>query len=734
MRCLTSSSFARRGREGLALALFWAASFFGCFRDPKVDVTQPRHCESDKSCPYGFVCGPDGLCCASSDGKTCTVPPPSTGGSGGQVDGSSGNDAPADMPPSEASPGFGGTTGFAEVGIGTGGAPGSGGAIDGRGAGGGAGGVDRDVGPDSPLGGASGLGGAALGGALAGGGVSGSGGVTGPGGTVGSGGLAPTGGTHASGGATGTGATGSGGTGRGGTGSGGTGTGGAGTGGTGTGGQTGCGGSQKPCNGGCIATSECCGGCSGNTPICTNGTCVGKPNGSSCTTATAAQCATGTCADDVCCNVACTGKCEACNLSPAGTCLPSTTPRSGQTCNSDGSSCGGSCDGTEAHRLDCYYPPATTQCAPARCDSTANKDYNARFCGGDGTCKAATQVHDCGAYGCGTNNLCASSCPNSNEGVCGGDCVDIQSSPTHCGTGCVNCPTSTPTRPVCVGGSCVQCSDNSQCSGDTPVCNTSTHTCVGCLESNPTCTTRLDRKHVCYNNTCVECTAPENCSSYPDTPVCYGTTCVECTQASSCTSRFGQYATCDGAHHCKCRAPSSTNLLAQGDATSPGFDEGMGAWTDNTSECGACTTPLSYYDSTRDADSPKCPLSGSGRITYWAFFLGSIRRCVTASSGRYYLGYGYLMAPLDPSVLNPDDVYMDCQAEAYQGTTCQGDVLATLTVPILVGQLSGTFASTSPGHYFNAPLATASIRVSCNLRGIGDAWVDWVYLNTSDSF
>ena len=151
MRSSFSSLSARHARECLVLALFLAGSVFGCFRDPKIDVTQPRKCQTDKSCPDGYVCGSNKLCCASSDGKTCSNPV-STGGTGARIDGSS-DDAPTGR---ETGAGGDSTTGLAEVGAGgggNGGVAGSGGILDGRGTGGGG---ERDADNDAPLGGASG--------------------------------------------------------------------------------------------------------------------------------------------------------------------------------------------------------------------------------------------------------------------------------------------------------------------------------------------------------------------------------------------------------------------------------------------------------------------------------------------------------------------------------------------------------------------------------------------------
>ena len=104
----SQSSHPSGGRHGLASAVLFSILVCGCFSDPKIDTTQPRHCQSDKSCPSGFVCGANGLCCASADGKTCNVLPPSNG-----LDATAFDSPPAsDGPIREAGLGTGGVTGL----------------------------------------------------------------------------------------------------------------------------------------------------------------------------------------------------------------------------------------------------------------------------------------------------------------------------------------------------------------------------------------------------------------------------------------------------------------------------------------------------------------------------------------------------------------------------------------------------------------------------------------------
>ena len=75
----SSPSASGRHRLGLALAALVSLIGSGCFNDPKLDPTQTHHCKDDKSCPWGSVCAANGICCESTDGKTCKVVSPPAG-------------------------------------------------------------------------------------------------------------------------------------------------------------------------------------------------------------------------------------------------------------------------------------------------------------------------------------------------------------------------------------------------------------------------------------------------------------------------------------------------------------------------------------------------------------------------------------------------------------------------------------------------------------------------------
>lgn len=305
------------------------------------------------------------------------------------------------------------------------------------------------------------------------------------------GGSQNSGGLNASGGGAGSSATGAGGT-R----TGGTATGGTASGGTTTGGQT-----------GCVAATDCPGPCAtcGADHACTTvkgmddatGRCTGtcdatgvckSKQGQACQ-ATAGGCVSGTvCADGYCCNRACTGTCEACDVTGSlGNCTTLASgapPRATRTaCTGAGTECAGTCNGTSAN---CSYP--TAACGEASCPTSTT--YQAAGVCNLGVCNKpavvpCTNVCSLSAGGCsgecppttrrcesnsGVPQLCnaqgtwenQSACQNgftctaetgtcttctSPKMVCGGTaCVDIQSDPSHCGACNHNC----------LGGTCSQ--------------------------------------------------------------------------------------------------------------------------------------------------------------------------------------------------------------------------------------------------------------------------------------
>ena len=138
-----------------------------------------------------------------------------------------------------------------------------------------------------------------------------------------------------------------------------------------------------------------------------------------------------------------------------------------------------------------------------------------------GTCVACSSDTDC------TGNAGGSACQPS--GACG------QCSATN-HKACVS-PT-----PVCntTSGTCVDCTSNAQCSGNKPICDSSSDTCRACA-GNGDCSSPTP---VCSTSgACVQCTSDSQCSG--STPICDATshTCRGCTSNSDCAG--GTHHACD---------------------------------------------------------------------------------------------------------------------------------------------------------------------------------------------
>ena len=175
------------------------------------------------------------------------------------------------------------------------------------------------------------------------------------------------------------------------------------------------------------------------------------------------ECALAACVDGHCCDVACTGQCEACDVEGlAGTCSPVTgAPRGGrQACADDESGCGGTCDGSI--RTGCTFPGPSVQCREPSCiDGVA---VSAAQCQGEGTCPERATV-SCASYRC-ANNACAGDCSED------ADCAEN----AFCEAGV--CLTKLPLGETCSrddecsGGECIDgfCCDGG-CAGQCEACD-----------------------------------------------------------------------------------------------------------------------------------------------------------------------------------------------------------------------------------------------------------------------
>ena len=208
------------------------------------------------------------------------------------------------------------------------------------------------------------------------------------------------------------------------------------------------------------------------------------------------------------------------------------------------STCGGcrsDADCTVSPQLKCDTVTPTYTCKECVVDADCPANY---FCV-DGACRQCTNDAQCspghGAFNdyCDlTTNTCWP-CLNNSPNVCGNGqfCKD-----KICITGCSassECPSN---APLCVDEKCTQCTQNSDCIGNEngEVCSPDGF-CTQCLQSsqcdangpNPVCqtTTTTDKGLV---GTCVPCTVDSDCGG--NTPVCCGNVCRGCCGSADCNS------------------------------------------------------------------------------------------------------------------------------------------------------------------------------------------------------
>jgi hypothetical protein len=175
------------------------------------------------------------------------------------------------------------------------------------------------------------------------------------------------------------------------------------------------------CLGDCSNNAECKPGDFCSAGICKSQFAAGAVCGSS------DQCASGHCVDGVCCNSACSGQCEACDLPSAlGTCTPISGAPHGRRdgCVSDGSACGGACDGLLPNA--CTYPGISTACRAGECVSGTSS--GGAICDGTGHCPAGPTT-SCGPYACGAST-CLTTCTSDSECATGYSCVGESCAPS----------------------------------------------------------------------------------------------------------------------------------------------------------------------------------------------------------------------------------------------------------------------------------------------------------------
>jgi hypothetical protein len=348
----------------------------------------------------------------------------------------------------------------------------------------------------------------------------------------------------------------------------------------------------------CGATGQCKQSCTTSTDCtagatCMNGSCGKKPIGAGCSAD--ADCNSGICAEGTCCMTTCDGLCKSCALSgSAGVCtnVPAGVDPLQQCADAAAGTCGtdGLCDGNGG----CQSYPSTTSCGTDSC--VGGSETPGARCDGVGDCVPGTP-QSCGAYVCGTNGDCKTSCATSADCASGYTCTGtICCTPGHCAggalgttcTGAGDCASGFCQQGVCCGSSC-------------------TGNCQSCAiaGSAGTCTSvpaGQDPLSQCADTGATGCGTDGSCDGAGKCRLYVaGTACApgSCTSGSAAAAR-----TCDGAGACKTATPASCAPYACNTAgtacntTCAGNTDCASAATCNTTtkSCGlasngmACTT------------------------------------------------------------------------------------------------------------------------------------------------
>lgn len=142
--------------------------------------------------------------------------------------------------------------------------------------------------------------------------------------------------------------------------------------------------------------------CTGGTSCDATGTCK-KKDGQICAAGT--ECGSGHCTDGFCCNSACSGVCEACDGVVKGRCdLVAGKAHGNRPCASDGTTCGGACDGLQ--RDVCRFPSSALGCGTACKDGIRTPSA----CDGKGACKVLPAEPCPGNYACADDSVCKTTC------------------------------------------------------------------------------------------------------------------------------------------------------------------------------------------------------------------------------------------------------------------------------------------------------------------------------------
>jgi hypothetical protein len=349
-----------------------------------------------------------------------------------------------------------------------------------------------------------------------------------------------------------------------------------------------CGGAAT-CPTACTLDGECAAGA-----YCEGLKCVAKkPDGESCVAGR--ECQSTICADGVCCDGECTGKCRSCTQAGhLGECRFFAQGEDPDAeCTGTVTDCNGSCDGAGA----CTYPGGTRQCAAQTCSGATLAP--ADVCDGAGHCLDSGTQTCSGGYVCnGAGTACLGSCAAEADCQTGffcdpgtTTCKAKSTAGTACGQG-YECQSGFCADGVCCG---------TACDGACDVCNATPGTCTvlaAGAAGSPSCSPfRCGGAATCPTS----CTLDGECAAgfY-----CLGGACAAkkeagdaCGGGNQCQTGFcADGVCCDGECTGKCRSCAQAGHLGQcrffAQGEDPDGECGSGTTCGGTCDgAGACSYP-----------------------------------------------------------------------------------------------------------------------------------------------
>lgn len=298
--------------------------------------------------------------------------------------------------------------------------------------------------------------------------------------------------------------------------------------------------------------------------------CGKRGRGQACTDA--ADCESGYCVDEVCCEDACAGPCRSCRAGATpGTCtltpVAGPDPR-GMCTNQGANTCGtdGTCNGLGA----CRRYPAGEPCSPGACNTTTNTRTFPSTCDGSGRCVPG-QMAACGAFRC-IGTTCVITCTSD------ADCVP----PNTCNSG--SCGLK-PSGAMCTRNS--ECSPPLTCIGNVCQLRPLGNACAANIE----CASGFCTEGVCCQS--ADCGRCRSCKLTGFLGYCRNLAAGTTEPRSLCgpdpLTTCGRDGKCDGAGACSMHAAGTecqAGACMGSVRVKPRTCDGLGACVDNgTTEC-----------------------------------------------------------------------------------------------------------------------------------------------------